>query len=143
MCTLRKFIFLTKVHISTKNHAFKFQEQTKFAKKCRKEGGFFKCCVWALHLAIFEFSRNKLIGEGLIKDEPTHLCKPGLDRKDPCVTCNADAMCTKMDVKTGQKKHTFIKDYKKEHRVTRWHVYLFMCLYRLGERIKPLTRDLA
>ena len=73
----------------------------------------------------------------------TLLCTPGLDRKDPCVTCNADAMCTKMDVKTGQKKHTFIKDYKKEHRVKRWHVYLFMCLYRLGERIKPLTRDLA
>ena len=126
MCTLRKLIFLTKVHISTKSHALKFQEQTKFAKKCRKEGGFFKCCVWALHLAIFESSRNRLIEEGLIKDKPTHLCKPGLGRKDPCVTCNVDGMCTKMDLQTGQTKHTFIKAYKKEHRVTRWHVPFYL-----------------
>ena len=84
-----------------------------------------------------------MIEEGLIKDKPTHLCTPGLDRKDPCVTCNADAMCTKMDVKTGQTKHTFMKVYKKKHRVTTWHFYLFMCSYRLGERIMPLTQVLA
>ena len=66
---------------------------------------------------IFETSRNSLIEEGLIKAKPTSLCKPGWERKDPCFTCNADAMCSEMDILTGQTKHTFYKGYKKEHMV--------------------------
>ena len=55
--------------------------------------------------------------DGLIKDKPTSLCKPGLKRKDPCNACVSDAMCSVMDIETGKTKHTFIGGYKKEHRV--------------------------
>ena len=49
---------------------------------------------------------------------------PSVKRKDPCVPCFSDAMCTEMDIKTGKTKHTFIKEYKKEHRVMGWLFYL-------------------
>ena len=77
-------------------------------------------------LNIFENSRNKLIEEGLIKDKPTSLCMPGLDKKDPCLTCKTDAMCTKKNIKTGEIRHTFIKEYKKEHMVMRCHFCLII-----------------
>ena len=93
------------------------QEKSKFAKNCKKKGGFFKCCVQSTTLNIFETSRNSLIKEGLIKDKPTYWCKPGWERKDPCLTCTADAMCTEVDIVTGKLKHTFYKGYKKEQRV--------------------------
>ena len=100
-----------------------FQEQSSFAKDCRKKGGFFKCCVNSLTLNIFEKSRNSLIREGLIKDTPTSWCKSegwpevGRKRKDPCLLCFSDAMCTERDIETGKIKHTFIKEKKKEHGV--------------------------
>ena len=67
-------------------------------------------------------SRNKLIQEGLIKDNVTDWCRltsnlTSLKRKGLCDTCNADGMCTKKDIKTGEIKHTYINGYKKEHRV--------------------------
>ena len=95
------------------------QEQSRFAKDCKKKGGFFKCCIQSFTLNIFETSRNSLIEEGLIKDKPTSWCKPGFDRKDPCVTCHADAMCTMLDTLTGKSKHIFYNGYKNEHRVGR------------------------
>ena len=64
------------------------QERSKFAKDCKKNDGFFKCCVQDNWLDIFENSRNTLIEEGLIKDKPTSMCKLGFDWKDPCFTCN-------------------------------------------------------
>ena len=82
---------------------------------------------------IFETSRNSLIEEGLIKDKPTSWCKPGLERKDPCYTCMTDAMCTEIDILTGQTKHTFIKGYKNEHRVMKsglLDLYICSCLGR-------------
>ena len=94
------------------------QEQSSFAKDCKKKGGFFKCCIQAFSFNIFETSRNSLIKDGLIKDKPTSYCKPGWGRKDPCFTCNADAMCTERDMLTGHTKNTFYKGYKKEHRVS-------------------------
>ena len=100
------------------------QEQSRFAKDCKKKGGFLKCCVSALTLNIFEKSRNSLIKDGLIKDKPTAYCKPGLERKDPCLTCNTDAMCTEVEMHTGHTKNTFYKGYKKEHRVRGKLVYL-------------------
>ena len=93
------------------------QEKSSFAKECKKKGGFFKCCIIAFTLNIFETSRNSLIKEGLIKDKPTSWCKPGWGRKDPCMICTTDAMCTTLDVLSGQPKHTFYKGYKNEHRV--------------------------
>ena len=77
---------------------------------------------------MFEKNRNGLIEEGLIKDKPTSWCKPGLDKKDPCVTCHADAMCTEMDTETGKTKQSFIGGYKKEHRVMKWSFYLILFL---------------
>ena len=66
-----------------------------------------------------------------------------MERNDPCVTCNADAMCTKVDNQTNKTKHTFIKVYKKEHRVMRWHFHIINSLQRLGGRIKPLIHSLV
>ena len=102
-----------------------FQEKSNFARYCRKKGGLFKCCVQSFTLSIFETSRNKLIAEGLIKDKPTNWCLlkreqlvgRDLMRKGPCATCNADGMCSKMDLNTGEIRHTFLMGYKKEHRV--------------------------
>ena len=93
------------------------QERSRFAKDCKIRGGFFKCCIQSHTLNIFETARNKLIEEGLIKDKPTSWCKPGWERRDPCLVCNTDAMCTEVDTLTGQYKHTFYKGYKKEQRV--------------------------
>ena len=96
-----------------------YQEQSKFAIDCKKKGGFFKCCVSGFELNRFETTRNNLIKEGLIKDKQTSWCKVGFGRKDSCMICTTDAMCTEMDNKTGKIRHTFIKEYKKEHRVMR------------------------
>ena len=110
-----------------------FQEQSSFAKDCRKKGGFFKCCVNSLTLNIFEKSRNSLIREGLIKDTPTSWCKSegwpevGRKRKDPCLLCFSDAMCTERDIETGKIKHTFIKEKKKEHGVI-WYFTSLFCI---------------
>ena len=114
-----------------------FQEQSSFAKDCRKRGGLFKCCVQYFTLNIFETSRNSLIEEGLIKDKPSSWCKSGLNRKDPCFICMSDAMCTEMDIETGKTKHTFIKDYKKEHRVMRWRFYLIISCIGWGTASSP------
>ena len=51
-----------------------------------------------------------------------------MEGNDPCVTCNADAMCTKVDRQTNKTKHTFIKVYKKEHMVMRWHFHIINSL---------------
>ena len=105
-----------------------FQEQSSFAKDCRQRGGFFKCCVSGVTLHIFEDSRNRLIKEGLIKDKPTSWCMPSVKRKDPCVPCFSDAMCTERDIETGKIKHTFIKEKKKEHGVIWYFTSLFAYL---------------
>ena len=119
MGTAKKKPVLT--YINHKNTIF--QEQSSFAKSCRKKGGFFKCCIKTFALNIYETSRNSLIEEGLIKDKPTYWCLPdsqrGSKKKDPCWPCTTDAMCTERDIRTNETRNTFIKKYKKEHRVTR------------------------
>ena len=75
----------------------------------------------SLTLMIFETSRNKLIEVGLIKDKPTSWCKKMTGMKNRCMICTADAMCTKRDAKTGKIRNTFIKRYKKDHRVMRYN----------------------
>ena len=91
------------------------QEQTKFARTCKKKGGLFKCCVNYWSLNVFEMSRNQLIKEGLLRGEPTSLCKPG--KRDPCMICKADALCTMKNPNTGQITNVFKYHYKKEHKV--------------------------
>ena len=99
--------------------SFMLQEKSNFAKDCRKNEGFFKCCVQMHDLNIFETSRNKLIQAGLIKDEITSNCKPGPN--NPCSTCSADAMCTKYkydhNCHPTIRTHSFLKGYKKHQRV--------------------------
>ena len=75
--------------------------------------------------------------DGLIKDKPTSLCKPGLKRKDPCYVGVSDAMCSVVDIETGKIKHTFIKSYKKEQMVIRWIFYLIISLVGCGQRLGP------
>ena len=60
-----------------------------------------------------------------------------MEGNDPCVTCNADAMCTKVDSQTNKTKHTFIKVYKKEHRVMRWHFHIINSLKVGGTHQAP------
>ena len=97
----------------------------------------------SLTLMIFETSRNKLIEVGLIKDKPTSWCKKMTAMKNRCMICTADAMCTKRNNNTGEITNTYLKKYKKEHRVIRWHFNFIIFLYRLGGRVKPLTHVLA
>ena len=95
-------------------------ENSRFAKKCYKDKGYFKCCVSAWWIGPYEEARNKLIKEGLIKDEPTHIC----DRKattDPCFFCSANGMCTKHNPLNGTITNSFYPGMKKrskgEHRI--------------------------
>ena len=60
-----------------------------------------------------------------------------MNRKDPCMVCMSDAMCTEMDIETGKTKHTFIGGYKKEHRVMRWRLYLTISFIGWGTASSP------
>ena len=83
---------------------------------CAKKGGFFKCCVSVWNLNAFEIARNKLMKEGLIKGNETKTCKPRA-KKDPCVVCKAEGVCTMRDIGTGEIKHIYQQKYKREHKV--------------------------
>ena len=89
---------------------------SKFARLCAKNGGFFKCCVSVWNLNSFEMARNKLMKEGLIKGNETKTCKPKAKR-DPCVVCKAEGVCTTRDTGTGEVKHIYQQKYKREHKV--------------------------
>ena len=69
-------------------------EKSGFAKNCRKDGGYFKCCVqsWLLHT--YEETRNQLIKDKLINDTITNICDK-TSKKDRCLFCSANGMCTK------------------------------------------------
>ena len=78
-------------------------EHSKFAKKCRKESGYFKCCVNSFTLNVFESSRNHLIREGLMKGKESHVCKiVGKEKTDPCSFCTLGSFCTKTNPLTGE-----------------------------------------
>ena len=87
-------------------------EKSKFAKKCKKDGGFFKCCVsrWRLHG--FEKLRNILIKEKLINDKMTNICDPK-SRKDRCLYCRTTGICTKQNSWNGTITHTYYPKMKK------------------------------
>ena len=55
--------------ISCQKHCLK-EEFGNYAKKCRKEGGFFKCCVLKLQISIFEQIRWGLKKRQLIENGP-------------------------------------------------------------------------
>ena len=72
----------------------------KFARRCAKDGGFFKCCVSVWNLKCWEMARNKLVKEGLIPGNITKNCKRR--KRDPCVVCKAEGVCTIRNILTGQ-----------------------------------------
>ena len=76
------------------------QEVGKFARRCAKDGGFFKCCVSVWNLNCWEMARNKLVKEGLIAGNITKNCKRR--KRDPCVVCKAEGVCTMRNILTGQ-----------------------------------------
>jgi hypothetical protein len=65
-------------------------------------------------MGVFEVSRNLLIESGLIRDRKLKGCG---GKQDPCVICNAEAICTKLNLLTGQTDQKYMHHYKKEHKV--------------------------
>ena len=88
-------------------------ENSRFAKKCTKNGGYFKCCVRGWFLGPYEEARNQLINDGLIKDEITNTCD-SKSKKDRCLFCRANGMCTKPNPSNGQNIHIFYPPKKKK-----------------------------
>ena len=86
-------------------------KRSKFAKKCKKQKGYFKCCVSELTIHGVEENRNRLIREGFIKDEPTNICDHKSE-KDPCAMCIANGVCTKQNPLNGKKSHFFYPKMK-------------------------------
>jgi hypothetical protein len=81
-------------------------EKSKFARRCKKNGGYFKCCVCPWLLYPFEEGRNKLIQDGLIKAKESYICnrKIRMDKRkiNPCLYCTLDGICTKPNPLTGE-----------------------------------------
>ena len=81
-------------------------EKSKFAKRCRKNGGYFKCCVFAHAMGKSRHVRKNLAKLGFIKDKLEDPCeKPG--KKNPCMWCGLDAVCTIKDKLTGSLSQIF------------------------------------
>ena len=94
-------------------------ENSRFAQKCRKKGGYFKCCITDYSLNAFEKTRLRLFKEGLLKNEQDPVCKP-FSMKDPCHFCSLDGICTWKNKLTWKIKHAFYpnkKLIKKRHKV--------------------------
>ena len=81
-------------------------EKSSFAKNCVKDGGYFKCCVSGWLLSTFEKTRNKLIQDGLIEDEVSHICDR-TSKKDPCIYCSTNGICTKRNNLNGKIEHLY------------------------------------
>ena len=88
-------------------------ERSKFARKCGKDGGLFKCCVTRWYLHEFEDFYNRLIHDGLINGTATNICDKK-SRKDRCLYCRAGGMCTKKNPLTGIITHSYYPKMKKE-----------------------------
>ena len=79
-------------------------ENSKFARRCKKDGGYFKCCMKGMLLHTFEESRNRLIGDGLIKGNKSSFCKQDINQ---CLPCLMDGICTKRNPMTGETVQLF------------------------------------
>ena len=87
-------------------------ENSRFAKICKKKGGYFKCCdsVWILRT--YEEARNQLIKEGLIKGNATNVCDK-TSMADPCVQCSTTGICTTKNLLDGKIGQFFYSKMKK------------------------------
>ena len=88
-------------------------EKSKFARKCGKDGGLFKCCVTRWYFHEFEEFYNHLIHDGLINSKVTNICDKK-SRKDRCLYCRAGGICTKQNPLTGIITHSYYPKMKKE-----------------------------
>ena len=77
------------------------KEKSKFAQRCRQDGGIFKCCLSYYPLGPYEEARNMLIRENLINDTQTHFCNDK-SMKDPCLYCSENGFCTTFNPATGK-----------------------------------------
>ena len=76
-------------------------ENSKFARLCRKDGGYFKCCGNFWLLDTFEEAQNLLIGDGLIKDKKSYICD-SKSKINPCLYCSMNGICTNSNPLTGE-----------------------------------------
>ena len=77
-------------------------ENSKFARRCKEDGGYFKCCIAPWRLYPFEESRNKLIQNGWIKSKESNICNQTLHKINPGLYCLLDGICTKHNPMTGE-----------------------------------------
>ena len=84
-------------------------EKSKFAKRCRKNGGYFKCCVFSHAMGKSRYVRRNLAKLGLIKERWEDPCQLS-GKKNPCMWCGLDAVCTIKDQFTGSLTQTFYPD---------------------------------
>ena len=67
----------------------------KFAKKCNKFGGFFKCCIYATRLDQFHHIRFNLKKEKLIEKGPSKISCGFKLSEGNCYHCHATHVCAK------------------------------------------------
>jgi hypothetical protein len=79
-------------------------ENSNFARQCKKDGGYFKCCGSYWWLDMFEEARNRLIEDGLIEAKTTQICD-SKSNKNPCLYCSMNGICTKSNPFTGGLTH--------------------------------------
>ena len=65
-------------------------ENSKSARQCKKDGGYFNCSYWWLDM--FEEACNKLIRDGLPETKTSEICD-SKSKKNPCLYCSMNAMC--------------------------------------------------
>jgi len=92
-------------------------ENRKFAKRCRKEGGFFKCCMTAMGTQPWHKLRHTLANMKLITKTEQLCVKNG--SKDTCQVCSITQICSKYNTMTGQVEDTFKTPYttNPQHRI--------------------------
>jgi len=70
-------------------------EKSNFAKKCRKDGGIFKCCINTIDLSPFEWIRNQLKKSKHIGSSSNICGSKGTSGN--CIFCTATFFCTLND----------------------------------------------
>ena len=82
-------------------------ERSKFGKRCKRNKGYFKCCLSNFRLDPFENARNDLIDAGFIKVKKSKNCKITKSGKSTCQFCTMTGWCSQKDVMTGKVMNTF------------------------------------
>ena len=85
-------------------------EKSQFAKKCKKIGGYFKCCVTFWNLKYFEIARNQLVKDKLVEDKISLTCNK---KSNPCDLCSTNGICTKRNPLNDKRTHFYFPKMKK------------------------------